>query len=59
MKRTSTETKGVQIQCRIGCHKAGIDRQRSDYLGSACPSMEMYHYAKNNKFNIVEKKMAS
>ena len=25
-------------------------------LGSACPSMEMYHYAKNNKFNIVEKK---
>jgi primosomal protein N' (replication factor Y) len=25
-------------------------------LGSACPSMEMYHYAKNNKFNIIEKK---
>ena len=25
-------------------------------LGSTCPSMEMYHYAKNNKFNIIEKK---
>jgi primosomal protein N' len=25
-------------------------------LGSACPSMEMYHYAKNNKFNIIEEK---
>ena len=25
-------------------------------LGSACPSMEMYHYTKNNKFNIIEKK---
>ena len=25
-------------------------------LGSACPSMEIYNYAKNNKFNIIEKK---
>jgi primosomal protein N' (replication factor Y) (superfamily II helicase) len=25
-------------------------------LGSACPSMDMYHYAENNKFNIIEKK---
>ena len=25
-------------------------------LGSACPSMEMYHYARINKFDIIEKK---
>lgn len=25
-------------------------------LGSASPSMEIYHHAKNNKFNIIEKK---
>jgi primosomal protein N' (replication factor Y) len=25
-------------------------------LGSACPSMEMYHYASTNKFDIIEKK---
>ena len=25
-------------------------------LGSACPSMEMYHYAETNKFDIIEKK---
>jgi primosomal protein N' len=25
-------------------------------LGSACPSMEMYHYAKINEFDIVERK---
>jgi primosomal protein N' (replication factor Y) (superfamily II helicase) len=25
-------------------------------LGSACPSMNMYYYAENNKFNMIEKK---
>jgi len=25
-------------------------------LGSACPSIEMYHYAKNNNFKLIEKK---